>query len=334
MRYLVLSFIIIVIILATSCSSHEQHKSDEAPGEQDVSSLTAQIENESDNPDLFNQRAIYNLKRGNSNAALADINTALQLDSLNSNYFVTLSSIYKAMGRLNNCIEALDRAEELDPNNNLVLLNRAEVFLILREYPRTFEQVKLLLDRDEFNPEAYFLRGIALLETGDTTLAVRNLMIAVEQDQQHYEAYMQLGLLYAGQLDPLAEGYYRNAINIKPNDPQPYYFLGMYYQEIENIERAVDTYEQIISFDPSFVQAWYNLGYVHLVYMGDFERAVEYFTEAIYLDPKYTEAFYNRGYAYELMGDYRNSRKDYTEAVGITPNYDLAVKGLNRLDRK
>jgi len=330
-------FVVVALALA-SCVGNNEKVADGDNGEKtetkSESILDKLISLDPENPDLYNQRALSYLDQNMINDALSDINMALQLDSTRSDYFVTLSSIYLAMGKISNCILSLDVAEELDPENKDAILKRAEVYLIIREYKVTFEQIQILLAMDEFNPKAYFIRGLALLETGDTAMAVRSLMTAVEQDQQYYEAYMQLGYLYASLGDPLAEGYYNNAINTEPNNPDPYYFLGIYYQEQENIDKAVRIYDQLLSLDSVYIDAWYNLGYLNLVYISDYEKAVQYFTHAIELNPDYTEAYYNRGYSNELSGDFTLARKDYLKATEITPNYDLAVKGLNRLDRR
>lgn len=330
------SLLIILALAATSCRQGERKAT--VPGTDDdlseIEVLNRSIGQDTSNASLLNERARYHLEQGDVNKALADINAALQSEPRNATYYVTLSDIYMTMGKLNNCIEALEKAEELDPENTAGLLKQAEVYLILREYTRTIDYVKRALEIDDYNPVAYFIRGYTLLETGDTLKAVRDFMKAVEQDQQYYEAYMQLGLLYAMKNDPLAVGYYRNAINARPADPEPYYFLGMYHQENADISRAIQAYEQLLTIDPDYVDAYYNLGYLNLVYLKDYDMAVRYFTDVVIRDPRRTEAWYNRGYAHELSGDTRAARKDYQEALDVTLNYPLAVEGMNRISVK
>ncbi|MCF8386954.1 MAG: tetratricopeptide repeat protein, partial [Bacteroidales bacterium] len=59
-----------------------------------------------------------------------------------------------------------------------------------------------------------------------------------------------------------------------------------------------------------------------------------YFNAAIEIDPAYAKAYYNRGYCNELMGNFAQARKDYQRTMDIIPNYEKAIEGLNRLDRK
>ena len=329
-------FFVAVMLLSALLSCRQSDKEPAADLKNtditELQRLDSAISRDPSNAMLLNERARYYLMNSELNKALSDVNSALQIDSKNAAHYITLSDIYLSMGKLNNCIESLEKAEELEPENTEGLLKQAEVYLILREYQKSFEYVKRALEIDDFNPVAYFIRGYALLETGDTVKAVREFIRATDQDQQYYEAYMQLGLLYASKNDPLAVGYYRNAINSNPNNPEPYYFLGMFYQENENIGQALQVYDQLLAVDPEYVDAYYNLGYLNLVYLEDYEMAARYFTDVIDRSPKHSDAWYNRGYAYELAGDYDRARMNYTRALEITPNYELAVEALNRID--
>jgi tetratricopeptide (TPR) repeat protein len=294
--------------------------------------LNRKVLADSTNPDNYYQRALYYIDDKNVNKALYDIGRAIQLNGKNSDYFVALADIYLQMNRIPNCLESLDKAEELNPENSKAQLKLAEVYLILRDYQNVFNYTKKVLDRDQINPVAFFIRGYAYMEQGDTTLAVKSFQNAADQDQNYYEAYVQLGILYSVKKNPLATAYLETATRIRPNKPDAYYLLGMAYQEQEVIPKAMETYERLLVIDPDYKEAHYNLGYINLVYVHDFQKAIQYFDKAISLDPNYTDAYFNRGYSYELAGDNISARKDYQKALEITPNYERAISGLNRLD--
>jgi tetratricopeptide (TPR) repeat protein len=332
-----LAAIFIIGILITSCRSTSEKKPTEAQNAAEksdvqIEALNANIHSDSLNPENYYQRSKYYLEQKDINKALSDINKAIQLDENNSDYFVELSDIYLAMGRVPNCLESLKKAEKLDPANNDAMLKMAEVYLILKDYPTTFEYTKKALDHDLINPVAHFIRGYAYMELGDTTLAIKNFQAAADQDQNYYDAYIELGSLYSTLKNPLATGYLQTATRIDPNRGEGYYLLGLAYQEQENIPKAVETYEKLLVISPDFKEAHYNMGFINLVYINDFETAIRYFTKAISLDPKYTDAYFNRGYSYELKGDYKNARKDYEKALDLVPNYERSILGLNRLD--
>lgn len=298
----------------------------------ELESLNKKIHSDSLNPENYYLRSRYYLGQKDINKALADINKAIQMDEKKSDYFVALSEIYLSMGRMPNCLEALKKAEELDPVNKNALLKLAEAYFVLSDYENVFKYTNKVLDQDKINPKAYFIRGFAYAELGDTSLAIRNFQQAADQDQHYYEAYLELGVIYSSRKNPLAADYLQTATRIDPGRGEAYYLLGLAYQEQDNIPKAIETYEKLLTIIPDFKEAIYNLGYINLVYLNDFEEAIKYFTRAIALDPKYTDAYFNRGYSYELKGDFINARKDYQKALEITPNYERSIQGLNRLD--
>ena len=295
--------------------------------------LNQAITNNDRDPDLYNQRAKFFLAESEFDKALKDINKAITLDDKNPDYYLTLSDIQLLMGQTDNCLTALNRAAALDPSSLEARLKMAQFFLILRNYNSTFKVINELISLDDYNPRAYFLRAIAFMEKGDTARAVGDLMKAVDQDQQYYEAYMQLGELFSLRNDALAEGYYFNALRVRPDNKEALYLLGMYYQNTEQFEKALQTYQRLCETAPGFRNAPFNKGYIYLVYLVDFPKAVEAFTEAIEIDPNYADAFFNRGYAYELNDQRDLAYQDYKSTLKLDVNNPRAVEGLNRLDK-
>ena len=323
-------------LVFSGCSGPQQDKdirgNPEKPLDK-IEELSEKISQDTTNATLYGERAKLYLGKKMANEALRDLRKAILIDPGQADNYLTLSDAYLMMGKLPNCLEALQKAERLDPKDNEAVLKLAEVYLIMEDYDNTFAYVKKALSLDTKNPRAYFIRGYALMEKGDTVSAIRNMQNAFDQDPHYYEAAVQLGLLYSYHHDPLAEEYYKTAIGIDPNKDAAYYLLGLYYQETGKMTEAVDTYDKLLTIDPEFKEAYYNIGYIDLVHFQDFKHAAEYFTKAIQQDPQYLDAWFNRGYSYELSGNYQDARKDYQKALQIKPNYDRAVEGLNRLDK-
>lgn len=295
--------------------------------------LNQSIADNKRDPELYNKRAQLFLRDREFDKALKDINMAISLDDKNPEFYLTLSDIQLLMGQTDNCMAALNRAAALDPNSKEARLKMAQLFLILRNYDATFRTINELLSLDDYNPRAYFIRAIAFLEKGDTAKAVGDLMRSVDQDQLYYDAYMQLGELFSLRNDPLAEGYLMNALRVKPDNAEALYLLGMYYQNGEQFEKALQTYQRLHLVAPGFRNAPFNQGYIYLVYLTDFPKAIESFTDAIRIDSSYADAFFNRGYAYELNDQPDMAYQDYKTTLKLDVNNPRAVEGLNRLDR-
>jgi tetratricopeptide (TPR) repeat protein len=298
----------------------------------EIAALNAKIKADPENADLYDERAALLTEAGELDEALADIRTALNFDSTKAKYFLTLSDVYFAQGKIKNCKASIEKALKLDPEYADADLKYAELNLYFKDYKTTMEYIAKALEVDKINAKAYFMKGMTYKETGDTAKAVAALQTAVDQDPEYYNAYIQLGLLFSTRKNPLAIDYFNNAIKLNAKSVEARYGLGMYYQETEDYDKAIIEYDSILRINPKYKYAHYNLGYIHLVYLKVYSQAVKHFSNAIICDPKYAEAYYNRGYCYELMGDVENAKLDYNKAIELKPNYEKPIDGLNRIE--
>lgn len=297
----------------------------------EIGKLSLKIEEDPKNAVLYAQRAKLYIDGQKIDSALKDISKAIAIDSNKSMFYVTLSDVYFAMGRISLCSKTLEQALMKDKKNIDAILKIAEINLYLKEYKISLENIEKALAIENLNPKAYFMKGMALKEYGDTFKAVEAFKKTIEQDANYYHSFIQLGILYAKKHDKLAIAYYNNAININPKSTEAFYGLAMYYQESGDLKNAIRNYEKIIEVDPNYKNAYYNLGYINLVFLKDYQKAVKCFTEAIANDSKYVEAYYNRGYSYELLKDFKNARIDYQNALKLKPDYTKPLEGLRRV---
>ncbi|MCF8365388.1 MAG: tetratricopeptide repeat protein [Bacteroidales bacterium] len=332
--YQILAFLVMIIF--ASCGSQGNKVKDENKdarlNPKPLDEINLKIAEDNDNDLLYIQRADYYLSVDKTDSALRDILIALDIDNENTSHYITLSDAYLAMGNPDKCLDALNRALNLDSENKEALIKKAQLYLIMRNYENTYSTISELIAIDNVNPLAYFIRSMALLEQADTATAIKNLQVAIDQNSEYFEAQLQLGIVLAAQKKPIAINYLQNAINILPQTIEPYYQLGLFFQENGKTESAIQTYSSILDINPDFVPALYNLGYINLVFEHDFVKAIDYFSQVIQIAPNYAEALYNRGYSYEQLGQKSLAAKDYQETLKIKNNYPLAIDGLNRLD--
>ncbi len=319
-----------------SCGNHKKVEDNTGKTDSlsaDLVSLNKKIADDPDNAKFYDQRAVYYLQNKDLEKALNDANRAILLDPKTSAYYLTLSDVLFAGGKITKCQDALNKACEINPEDKDAYLKLAELFYYLKDYKNTFENTGKALKLDNLSAKADFINGMAMKDIGDTMKAVKSFEKAIEKDQQYFHAYMQLGLLYSARHSRLAIDYYNNALNLNPKSIEAMYALAFFYQENSEYNKAIEKYTMITQIDPMNKQAFYNLGYIHLVYLQVYDVAIKYFTDAIKCDVNYAEAYYNRGYCYELLGNINFARADYQQALKIKTNYQRAVDGMNRLDR-
>jgi tetratricopeptide (TPR) repeat protein len=332
-----LSFLVAVIFLSlSSCTEH--HKSDGQSGVagdsagNELTRLTNDIVRNSGKVDPYLNRAVYYIENEMLNEALQDVNKALSIDENDYRVYLTLSDVYLNSGKMQRALDALKKASVLNPEEAEVDVKTARLYLTMSDYKQTFNSLRKALSKDKKNAEAFFISGLANEEMGDTLKAIDSYQMAVESDKTHYDALKQLGILFSIKKDKLAIDYLRNASRLRPDKPDALYVLGMYYQDNGELDKSLSVYEEILQIDSSFKLAWYNKGYVQMVYKQDYKEAIKSFTRAYEYDNTYTDALFNRGYAYELSGDHTKARKDYEQVLALEVNNERAIAGLNRLD--
>lgn len=326
-----------LVISMPSCRNAEKPAPEEAVTVHDTVSdelerLNLQISNSPADFKAYLARAIYYAKKSMENEALADVNKAISLDEANPEAYGGLSDVYMYLGKMQRALDALKKAKEMAPGAGIYDIKMARLYLTMSDYKQTFNALREGLSKSPDLAEAFFIGGLANEEMGDTIKAIDNYQMAVAKDPDYYDALKQLGIIMAERNNKLAIDYLRNAARVRPDNPEPLYVLGLYYQDHDEPDKALSVYEEILLIDSNYKLAHYNKGYVLMVYKDDYEGAAEAFSRAIELDPAYTDAWYNRGYAYELMGKREEAARDYGTVLKMHVNDEKAIAGLNRLD--
>ena len=332
MRRQIVVLIVGFVCLFVSCT--DQKKEEQyASMPKELADIYRKIDKNPSDPLLYFELSDYYVNLGQLDEALNVAFSAIRLDSTNSSFYVKLSDIYFAQANTDMAEETLEKAIILDNKNNEACLKLAELYFLLNEYDLAQKNIKKSLELQTHNPKAYFISAWIFREKGDTLAAIRNYLVATDQDADYFDAYMELGILYHYKGDPLAIDYYNNALNVKPNNIQALYNIAMFYQEAGNYEKALEKYRMILQLEPQNKYALHNMGWVYLTGENKYDEAVVFFTKAIQLDTTYIEAVYNRGLSFEKLKQYDNARQDYMYSLRLQNNYSLAVEGLNRLDK-
>ena len=64
---------------------------------------------------------------------------------------------------------------------------------------------------------------------------------------------------------------------------------------------------------------------------GKLEEALQYFNETISQDSEFVEAFYARGLIKEYFEDYKNALVDYSRVIQLDPTHKKALKHQKKM---
>lgn len=295
-------------------------------------SLTAVIRTDIDNPDLYQARALWLGQNKRYQEALGDINRAIKLDSLNGQYYVDKAEFLIDQNEIGKAKAFLDEAIQITPGSTEIMLKTSEIFLWAGDYQKSIDWANAALKFDNYLAQAYYLKGLAHEYSKDTLKAVSSLQTAVEQDPNHYSAFMQLGKLFSIANHANADAYYTNAINIKPESIEAYYARGLFRQNNGMPQKAIEDYNSILEIETNHVAANYNIGYVQLILLEQPDSAILFFETAASIEPEYVDATYMLGYCLELQSKYPEAMAKYREVLKLKDTHTLAAMGVNRLE--
>lgn len=337
-KQIIITLLVLIYLVSCNNSSDNDNKSIKIDTTLNISptkQLSIKIRQNPYNPELFKQRAEEFIKENKLDSAINDYELAKKLDTLNQDVYLRLADLYLLSAKSEKSKEQLERCLKINPENTKALINLARIYLYVEDYKKSNEYLIKAEKINENNAEIYLLRGLAYQALKDTNKAIENFQIAVDKNSDYYEPYNILGILFAAKNDTTAIAYYKNAIKIQPENPQPRYNLALFLQEQGFVTRALNEYNFIITkIDSTYAEAYFNMGYINMLYLKKYKKAISYFSKVINLQYANVRAYYNRGYCYEKLNDYKNAKIDYSTALQISRNYQLAIDGLNRLSKK
>jgi tetratricopeptide (TPR) repeat protein len=299
-----------------------------------INFYTGRIASKPNDADAYWNRGKLELQTKSLGPAFADLSKAVALDTTKSDYYYTLADIEFILGRTHEARDAFETSTRLNPKNTDAILKLAELYFYVKKYDDAIDLIDQAIKVNPYLSREYFLKGMIFMEKGDTSKAISSMQTAVEQDPDYFDAYIQLGLLFAHKGNPVALTYYDDAIHLKPNNPEPYYDKGMFYQFGEDYDNAIKAYTELLQIDSTYKNAYYNLGVIYNLNKADYVKSLTYFNKAIKCDTAYFMAYFGRGNCYEMLNQTDNALADYAHAYRINPNFKDAAKAYQYLKSK
>jgi tetratricopeptide (TPR) repeat protein len=115
---------------------------------------------------------------------------------------------------------------------------------------------------------------------------------------------------------------FRNALAIRPEDPEANISLGPYEEAHGNLAAAIEHYQQVAlySANPALrTTAFFDLGHAYRR-MGDLPRAKQYFGWTLEMAPNEASAMVGLGLIAEANGDAAEAVRQYSRARDVKPD--------------
>lgn len=291
---------------------------------------TEQIHESPRNAALYFQRGTVLHRMQLDSLALKDFKTAASLDTTKAEYYSAVGELLFENKDISGSVEWIQKAIAKNPEDAKARLKIAKLFLYIRKYQQAFEQINIVMRKNVYNPEAYFLKGMVYKDMGDTAKAISNFQTSVQVSPDYRESILQLAVIYSAKKDSICLKYFDNAFRIDTTDVFPIYGKGLFFQYNKEYSRAKEMFRECIIRDRHYADAYFNMGYI-LMQEDSTEKAWRQYDIVTKIDPMNPTAYFNRGLCSELMDSVKKAVSDYRVAVSLDTSYKSPKEALKRL---
>lgn len=147
-----------------------------------------------------------------------------------------------------------------------------------------------------------------------------------KNDMSLHLAYWGVGDIYLnnGQYDK-AEFYFKQAIELAPDEHSYHYLLGCTYTYMNKIDKAIFHLEKAIELDDSVDIYWRQLGWVE-GYNRDIKKGIEYLKKSLNLNPQNTHSLKDICMLYTKEQKFDEALVCIEEAEKLSPNDEEIIK--------
>ncbi len=218
----------------------------------------------------------------------------------------------------------LEKAEIFDPGDINIYLQRAEIYSWLSSYSKAIEQLKKAestADGDEL--DVLYLEFSDIYDDwGKFNKAFKYIRKALMANPKNKEALSRLNFF----TDLLrnydrAIGIYTFVINNNPYSFHAWNQLGVAYQKIGALEKAVDAFEYAIAIDDSDSAPHISKA-ESLFDAGLYEKAIDAYQDALVVAKAENTIDFNIGLCFEKLKKFAKARTHFQKAVHHAPNFD------------
>ena len=307
-----------------------------------------------DHVDAHYQAGLLYEQHGDIDNAVDRYERTIALDPLNAAPFLRLGTIYLKRGDEDSAIRVYEPALELEPNHPQVQYNLAAIFEEREENEKSIKHFGLANQYDSANYEWHFRYAHLLARHAETledydqyaAMAVQEYTATATLKPDYADAYFYRGLI-ARKYKQIGDKLFRNseiaqdftqAIELRPRNPDAHYYLGITLVDLDEWEKAKQSFQEVLLLDAKLPGANLQLGLI-AEREQRYKKAIEHFQAEIAIDPESAMVYQHLGDLYNsYLLDFGRAQVAFQKALELEPthvptllNYGNTLYNLNRL---
>lgn len=238
-----------------------------------------------------------------------------------------LGSCLANMGKKNDSLHFFYKAYEINPKIPESCSNLGMAMQQLEKFDEATDYFEQAIKLKNNIPEVHYNYAVCLAKSKKIDSAIDSYQNAIKLKKDFSYAYYNLGLLF------WEKNELQNAINtlkqadlITPNNPEILASLGAVFKSFGNLKEAENKTREALKLklDPKFK---FNLAAI-MRDQGLLNEAKNLYEETISIDPNFTEAYNNLGEVLRDQGETFLAKEFFEKAISLNGNFSMANYNL------
>ena len=233
---------------------------------------------------------------------------------------------YYSVGEFQLALADYETALELNPTFAGAFLNRGNAWAALGELDRAISDYRKALEMDPGLALAHAALGIAYMNSGIPDQAIGAFDRALEFDQRSASFYLGRGNVYLDmEKFDLAIDDYNTALDIDPGYPIAYLNRGVAYRADGEYDLAIADWDKLIEILPESGPAYLNRGGTYAL-KGNFDSAISDFDMVLALYRDNPLAHCGKGNCLLLgKGEFQLAIEEYEKVIAVSGDDELVA---------
>ena len=321
---------VLTMILASCNNEKEDSKFSEILNQQPFSYLTDSIKNDPGRDDLYFRRAVLLNSNNLPEPALDDFRKAWTI-SKQENYALGISNILMEKNP-DSAVLFLNTAVKELPTSIFLQIRLARAYEAKNKTDEALSVCDQILQIDSTQVNTLVLKSELLEKKKDTIGSIALLEKVNMLIPENMEMANRLAYLYAESRNPKTIGFCdkmisRDSLGLHA---EPYYVKGVYYTNIGEMGKAIQLFNQTISRDHRFLNAYIEKGKIQLG-QNKTSDALKTFQLVNTISPAFADSWYWIAQCQEKLGQKEDAKLNYEKAYSLDKTFSEAKEAAEKL---
>lgn len=236
--------------------------------------------------------------------------------------------LYEDLGNVDKAIEEYKLASKADEGASIIHLNLASTYIKKNNLLKAVEESEAAVRLDPESVEPHAILALLYTTQNKSEAAAKEYEVALKNASKLHpksiDIYKSLGAIYIEQRKYLeAEGMFKLAIDLVPDDAESHFYLASIYNELKNFSLAEREANKAIELKPDYHEALNFLGYLWVDQNRNLDKGGALIRRALVLEPDNGAYVDSLGWYYFRKGKLKQALTELERAIILYENPEI-----------